>query len=159
MCCVSCEKMQACEDSTVVLFSLARPAMGTKAIELGSGYGSGARYLALNFGATVDCVDLSQDANDLNRRLTEKAGLSHLVKVQQFFLGFFLASGQKGRKGSGGRRRDNDGEIRTYTAEISISRSCFVSGLLKDTSDEVSHWLPALFFSLVFLYMPPLLHS
>lgn len=59
--------------------------MGAKAVELGSGYGSGARYLALNFGATVDCVDLSQDANDLNRRLTEEAGLSHLVKVQHCF--------------------------------------------------------------------------
>lgn len=66
----------------MVLFSLARPAMGTKAVDLGSGYGSGARYLALNFGATVDCVDLSQDANDQNRSLTEKAGLSHLVKVR-----------------------------------------------------------------------------
>ena len=72
---------QACEDSTVVLFSLARPTMGTKAVELGSGYGSGSRYLAANFGATVHCVDLSQEANDLNRRLTEEAGLSHLVKV------------------------------------------------------------------------------
>ncbi|CAN0478978.1 unnamed protein product, partial [Hapterophycus canaliculatus] len=72
---------QACEDSTVVLFSLARPTMGTKAVELGSGYGSGSRYLALNFGATVECVDLSQEANDHNRHLTEEAGLSHLVKV------------------------------------------------------------------------------
>lgn len=55
--------------------------MGTKAVELGSGYGSSSRYLAVNFGATVDCVDLSQEANDLNRRLTEEAGLSHVVKV------------------------------------------------------------------------------
>lgn len=73
--------MQACEDSTVVLFSLARPTMGTTAVELGSGYGSGARYLALNFGATVECIDLSPEANDLNHRLTEEAGLSNLVKV------------------------------------------------------------------------------
>lgn len=72
---------KACEDSTVMLLSLARPAMGTKAVELGSGYGSGSRYLAANFGATVHCVDLSQEANDLNRRLTEEAGLSPLVKV------------------------------------------------------------------------------
>ncbi|CAM9843624.1 unnamed protein product [Scytosiphon promiscuus] len=72
---------RACEDSTVVLFSLARPTMGTKAVELGAGYGSGSRYLALNFGATVECVDLSQEANDHNRRLTEEAGLSHLVKI------------------------------------------------------------------------------
>lgn len=55
--------------------------MGITAVELGSGYGSGSRYLAVNFGATVHCVDLSQEANDLNRRLTEEAGVSHLVKV------------------------------------------------------------------------------
>lgn len=72
---------QACEDSTVVLFSLARPTMGTMAVELGSGYGSGARYLAANFGATVECIDLSPEANDINRSLTEKAGLSNVVKV------------------------------------------------------------------------------
>lgn len=72
---------QACEDSTVVLFSLARPTMGTAAVELGSGYGSGARYLAANFGATVECIDLSPEANSINRTLTEKAGLSKLVKV------------------------------------------------------------------------------
>lgn len=73
--------VQACEDSTVVLFSLAKPTMGTSAVELGSGYGSGARYLAVNFGATVECIDLSPEANDINRRLTEDAGLSNLVKV------------------------------------------------------------------------------
>ena len=65
----------------MVLFSLARPTMGTTAVELGSGYGSGARYLALNFGATVECIDLSPEANELNHRLTEEAGLSNLVKV------------------------------------------------------------------------------
>lgn len=72
---------QACEDSTVVLFSLAGPTMGTTAVELGSGYGSGARYLAANFGATVECIDLSPEANGTNRSLTEKAGLSNLVKI------------------------------------------------------------------------------
>ncbi|CAN0163246.1 unnamed protein product [Ectocarpus sp. 4 AP-2014] len=55
--------------------------MGTKAVELGSGYGSGSRYLAVNFGATVDCIDLNRESNDLNRRLTEQAGLSDLVRV------------------------------------------------------------------------------
>lgn len=65
----------------MVLLSLASPTMGTTAVELGSGYGSGARYLAANFGATVECVDLSLEANDWNRRLTEDAGLSHVVKV------------------------------------------------------------------------------
>ncbi|CAM9520699.1 unnamed protein product [Ectocarpus sp. 12 AP-2014] len=73
--------VEACENSTVVLFSIAKPTMGTKAVELGSGYGSGSRYLAVNFGATVDCVDLNRESNDLNRRLTEQAGLSDLVSV------------------------------------------------------------------------------
>lgn len=73
--------VQACEDSTVVLLSLARPTMGTNAVELGSGLGSGARYLAANFGASVECVDLSAEANESNVRLTEEAGLSNLVRV------------------------------------------------------------------------------
>lgn len=55
--------------------------MSTKSVELGSGYGAGARYLATNFGATVDCIDLSLEANDRNRDLTAEAGLSHLVNV------------------------------------------------------------------------------
>lgn len=70
--------------------------MGTKAVELGSGYGSGSRYLATNFGATVECVDLSQEANDLNRRLTEEAGLSHLVKVSHHLPEDFVREGKGG---------------------------------------------------------------
>eukprot|EP00752_Nemacystus_decipiens_P001851 g1784.t1 len=90
--------VQACEDSTVVLFALARPTMGTQAVELGSGYGSGSRYLANNFGATVHCIDLSQEANDHNRRLTKEAGLSHLVKVgvPSTFFGTGLPGGSFG---------------------------------------------------------------
>lgn len=81
-----------------MLFSLAKPTMSTKAVELGSGYGSGARYLAANFGANVDCVDLSQEANDLNRRFTKEAGLSHLVNVlpPSTFFGTGLTGGAYG---------------------------------------------------------------
>lgn len=82
----------------MVLFSLARPTMGTTAVELGSGYGAGARYLAANFGATVECIDLSPEANDWNRRITEEAGLSTLVKVgvPATFFGTGLPSGSFG---------------------------------------------------------------
>lgn len=92
------KQKQACEDSSVVLFSLAKPTMCTKAVELGSGYGAGARYLAANFGAAVDCVDLSPEANALNRRYTEDAELSHLVHVlpPSTFFGTHLNTGAYG---------------------------------------------------------------
>ncbi|CAM9200241.1 unnamed protein product [Choristocarpus tenellus] len=78
----------ACEDSTALLFSKACPCAYSRAVEFGSGFGSGARYAAGNFGATVTCVDLSQEANECNRRLTAEAGLSdlvHICKEMSFF--------------------------------------------------------------------------
>lgn len=53
----------------------------TRIIDLGAGYGGSARYLAQRFGCSVICLNLSETQNALNRELTDKAELSHLVSV------------------------------------------------------------------------------
>ena len=41
----------------------------TQLIDLGSGYGGAARYLANKFGCNVSCLNLSNVQNETNRRL------------------------------------------------------------------------------------------
>ena len=44
----------------------------TKLLDLGSGYGGAARYLAKNFGCHVTCLNLSSNQNERNRALNKK---------------------------------------------------------------------------------------
>lgn len=53
----------------------------TRILDLGAGYGGSGRYLAERFGCKVVCLNLSETQNDLNRKLTEEAGLEDLVNV------------------------------------------------------------------------------
>ena len=50
-------------------------------LDLGSGYGGGARYLANKFGCHVSCLNLSETQNAINRKLTTNMGLSERVHV------------------------------------------------------------------------------
>src|SRR5690606_40239959 len=52
-------------------------------LDLGSGYGGAARYLASTFGCRVTCLNLSEVENQRNRELTRKRGLEHLVEVRE----------------------------------------------------------------------------
>ena len=52
-----------------------------RVLDLGAGYGGAARYLAERFGCRVTCLNISETQNDLNRRMTEDAGLSDRVEV------------------------------------------------------------------------------
>jgi len=54
---------------------------GSRVIDLGAGYGGAARYLAREKGWRVDCVNISETQNALNRRLTAEAGLDDKVSV------------------------------------------------------------------------------
>nr|WP_205543959.1 methyltransferase domain-containing protein [Rubrobacter indicoceani] len=54
---------------------------GVRVLDIGSGYGGAARYLAGEHGCEVVCLDLSAVENDRNRRLTEKVGLSEKIEV------------------------------------------------------------------------------
>lgn len=53
----------------------------TRILDLGAGYGGSARYIADRFGCHVTCLNLSETQNELNRTLTEEAGLTDLVRV------------------------------------------------------------------------------
>ncbi|MDH5764287.1 MAG: methyltransferase domain-containing protein [Nitrospinota bacterium] len=52
-----------------------------KVLDLGSGYGGGARYLAKNFGCHVTCLNLSERQNERNQQFNMERGLDHLVDV------------------------------------------------------------------------------
>lgn len=53
----------------------------TRILDLGSGYGGSARYLAERFGCNVTCLNLSETQNDRNRQLTDDAGLGDRVRI------------------------------------------------------------------------------
>ena len=50
-------------------------------IDLGSGYGGAARYLAKNFGCYVDCLNLSKTQNKLNQKNNLRSDLTHSIDV------------------------------------------------------------------------------
>ena len=53
----------------------------TKLLDLGSGYGGAARYLAKKFHCQVTCLNLSETQNERNRSLNKKHGLDNLITV------------------------------------------------------------------------------
>jgi cyclopropane fatty-acyl-phospholipid synthase-like methyltransferase len=60
---------------------LTRLTAESRVIDLGSGYGGAARYLAANFGCHVDCLNLSQTQNALNRKNNLKIGVADAINV------------------------------------------------------------------------------
>jgi sarcosine/dimethylglycine N-methyltransferase len=53
----------------------------TRVLDLGSGYGGAARYLAGRFGCHVTALNLSETENARNRAMNEEAGLDGLIDV------------------------------------------------------------------------------
>ena len=53
----------------------------TAVLDLGSGYGGAARYLAERFGCQVTCLNLSETQNKRNISLNKRYGLDHLITV------------------------------------------------------------------------------
>lgn len=59
------------------------PLDGTRrVIDLGSGYGGPARYLAKRFGCNVTCLNISGVENERNRRINQEQGFDRLVSVR-----------------------------------------------------------------------------
>ena len=50
-------------------------------IDLGSGYGGAARYLAKNFGCYVDCLNLSKTQNKLNQKNNLRSNLTDSINI------------------------------------------------------------------------------
>nr|WKN39970.1 methyltransferase domain-containing protein [Tunicatimonas sp. TK19036] len=53
----------------------------TRVLDIGSGYGGAARYLASHFGCTVDCLNLSEKENQRNQEKNAEVRLSDKIKV------------------------------------------------------------------------------
>ena len=53
----------------------------TKLLDLGSGYGGAARYLAKKHGCQITCLNLSETQNERNMFFNKKHGLDHLITV------------------------------------------------------------------------------
>lgn len=53
----------------------------TKILDLGSGYGGTARFLAKTYGCQVTALNLSEIENQRNREMTRAQGLEHLVDI------------------------------------------------------------------------------
>ncbi|MCG8325037.1 MAG: methyltransferase domain-containing protein [Thiotrichales bacterium] len=57
------------------------PGNQPRVIDLGSGYGGAARWLAGTYGCHVSCINLSEAQNDRNRQLNTDRGLADLIEV------------------------------------------------------------------------------
>jgi sarcosine/dimethylglycine N-methyltransferase len=53
----------------------------TRVLDVGSGYGGAARFLAKTYGCRVTCLNLSEVENERNRTLNREQGLDHLIEV------------------------------------------------------------------------------
>ena len=72
----------ASHNTVLRLASLASPLTSrTRILDLGSGYGGSARYLAKTYGCHVTCLNLSPTQNSRNRDLCKEEGLEGLVDV------------------------------------------------------------------------------
>ena len=60
---------------------LPRRGPGTRGLELGSGYGAAARYLAKEIGFHIDCLNLSPVQNEQNRQINRARGLEDRIRV------------------------------------------------------------------------------
>lgn len=55
---------------------------GARVLDLGAGYGGAARWLAREKGWRVDCVNISETQNALNRKKNAEAGLADQITVR-----------------------------------------------------------------------------
>jgi sarcosine/dimethylglycine N-methyltransferase len=53
----------------------------TRVLDIGSGFGGAARYLAKTFGCRITCLNLSEKENARNRAMNQAQGLEHLISV------------------------------------------------------------------------------
>lgn len=53
----------------------------SRVLDIGSGFGGAARYLAKTFGCRVVALNLSETENDRNRKMNQEQGLDHLIEV------------------------------------------------------------------------------
>ena len=69
--------------SVMELSALLNPKPGDKVLDLGSGFGGPARYLAAVAGCQVTGIDVTQLYVDIANQLTERSGLAEIAKFVQ----------------------------------------------------------------------------
>ena len=76
--------IKACSVKTMerMLESLGGLNATSRVIDLGAGYGGGARLLAKRYGCVVECLNISETQNENNRRLNKEHGLDDKVVVK-----------------------------------------------------------------------------
>lgn len=77
------EPISAASHRTVQYLSQRIEGLGAeqRVLDIGSGYGGAARYLAKSSACSVTCLNLSEVENQRNRYLNEQAGLSDQIEV------------------------------------------------------------------------------
>ena len=60
---------------------LSKLSQDSKVLDIGSGYGGAARYLAKTYGCRVTTLNLSKVQNERHRRMNAEQGLDHLIEV------------------------------------------------------------------------------
>lgn len=63
------------------LAALSSITSSTRVLDLGAGYGGGARWLARTYGCKVTCLNLSEVQNERNRVMSKEQGLGELIEV------------------------------------------------------------------------------
>jgi len=72
----------ACRRTVAKMAAMLSPrGLGTRGLELGSGYGAAARYLAKELGFHIDCLNLSLVQNKQNRQINQARGLEDRIRV------------------------------------------------------------------------------
>ncbi|MFC2087384.1 SAM-dependent methyltransferase [Bacteroidota bacterium] len=75
---ISTASQRAVEKMALMLGEVTK---NTRILDIGSGYGGAARYLASRFGCEVSCLNLSEVENERNIEKNKQFGISSLVKV------------------------------------------------------------------------------
>ncbi len=77
------ESIRNASRRTVEVMANMLPGLGSSSriLDIGSGYGGSARYLAKNFGCHVTALNLSEVENNRNRSMNREKGLDHLIEV------------------------------------------------------------------------------
>lgn len=60
---------------------LPRIKKSTKFLDLGSGYGGAARFIAETYECSITCVNISETQNEINNKLNKEAGLDEKITV------------------------------------------------------------------------------
>lgn len=71
------------KEATLHLLQLAPLQTGTKVLDVGGGLGGTARFLARSQGCSVTVLDLTEEFCRVGEMLTQRSGLSDLVRFQQ----------------------------------------------------------------------------